>query len=112
MSFVWVESIFVPIRQFEKSVKKNLGQNPLPGIEIDYFIPKGFDTLDVKISILKNEVVIRKFENKKDTIKFKTWQGGPSEKKYLKPKYGFNRFKLNAPYNNDYTTKFTYCCRH
>ena len=37
----------------EKSVKKNLGQNPLPGIEIDYFIPKGFDTLDVKISILK-----------------------------------------------------------
>ena len=26
-------------------------------------------------------------------------------------KYGFNRFKLNAPYNNDYTTKFTYCCR-
>ena len=76
----------------EKSVKKNLGQNPLPGMEIDYFIPKGFDTLDVKISILKNEVVIRKFENKKDTIKFKTWQGGPSEKKYLKPKYGFNRF--------------------
>ena len=76
----------------EKSVKKNLGQNPLPGIEIDYFIPKGFDTLDVKISVLKNDVVIRKFENKKDTIKFKTWQGGPSEKKYLKPKYGFNRF--------------------
>ena len=37
----------------EKSVEKNLGQNPLPGIEIDYFIPKGFDTLDVKISILK-----------------------------------------------------------
>ena len=76
----------------EKSVKKNLGQNPLPGIEIDYFIPKGFDTLDIKISILKNDIVIRKFENKKDTIKFKTWQGGPTEKKYLKPKYGFNRF--------------------
>ena len=30
----------------EKSVEKNLGQNPLPGIEIDYFIPKGFDNLD------------------------------------------------------------------
>ena len=76
----------------EKSVEKNLGQNPLPGIEIDYFIPEGFDTLDVKISILKNDIVIRKFENKKDTVKFKTWQGGPTEKKYLKPKYGFNRF--------------------
>ena len=76
----------------EKSVEKNLGQNPLPGIEIDYFIPKGFDTLDVKISILKNDIVIRRFENKKDTVKFKTWQGGPTEKKYLKPKYGFNRF--------------------
>ena len=64
----------------EKSVEKNLGQNPLPGIEIDYFIPKGFDTLDVKISILKNDIVIRKFENKKDTVKFKTWQGGPRKK--------------------------------
>ena len=31
----------------------------------------------------KNDVVIRTFENKKDTIKFKRWQGGPSEKKYL-----------------------------
>ena len=76
----------------EKSIKKNLGQNPMPGIEIDYFIPEGFDTLDVKISIFKNDIVIRKFENKKDTIKFKTWQGGPPKQKYLEPKYGFNRF--------------------
>ena len=69
-----------------------MGQNPLPGIEIDYFIPKGFDTLDVKILILKDNIVIRKFENKKDTIKFETWQGGPPKQMYLKPKYGFNRF--------------------
>ena len=40
----------------------------------------------------RDESEIRKFENKKDTVKFKTWQGGPTEKKYLKPKYGFNRF--------------------
>ena len=76
----------------EKSIHKNLGQNPLPGIEIDYFIPKGFDTLDVKILILKDNIVIRKFENKKDAIKFETWQGGPPKQKYLNPKYGFNRF--------------------
>ncbi len=75
----------------EKNSKFN-GQNPLPGVTIDYYLPNNFtDSSDLKLEIIdENGVVVRTMTNKKDK-KFKSWPGGPSKPKVIPSKPHLNR---------------------
>lgn len=69
-----------------------LGQNPLPGLIIDYYLPRELDTLELKLEILDSKgIVIRDYSNQKDPD-FKTFTGGPKEEVLLPSNRGINRF--------------------
>lgn len=69
-----------------------LGQNPLTGVILDYFLPKEMDSSKVSIQILdsKNNI-IRTLDNQKDKT-FVRYEGGPAEKPVVPSKKGLNRF--------------------
>lgn len=67
------------------------GQNPKTGVTLDYLIPPGSDSLDLKLEILKDNTVIRTYSNNKPKD-FKSWPGGPSAPQVLPSKPGLNRF--------------------
>lgn len=70
----------------------SLGQNPLTGVILDYFLPKEMDSSKVSIQILdsKNNI-IRTLDNQKDKT-FVRYEGGPAEKPVVPSKKGLNRF--------------------
>ncbi|MDJ0645556.1 MAG: glycosyl hydrolase [Flavobacteriaceae bacterium] len=68
-----------------------LGQNPKPGVLVDYYLPKNADSLKVALEVLENDKVIRTYTNKAPKG-FKTWPGGPGKPAVLPTKKGFNRF--------------------
>jgi len=75
----------------EKNSKFN-GQNPMPGVIIDYYLPNDFvDSSDLKLEILDaNGMVLRTMTNKKNK-KFKSWPGGPPKPSIIPSKPHLNR---------------------
>jgi len=68
-----------------------MGQNPLTGLIIDYFLAENLDSSKVLINILdKNKKTIRTYTNQKDKTYVK-YEGGPAEKKQIPSKKGINR---------------------
>ena len=68
-----------------------LGQNPLPGVILDYYLPKVHDSLVLRLDILNGNKVIRSYSNQKgDNVR--SWAGGPQKKQLLPAKEGYNRF--------------------
>lgn len=68
-----------------------VGQNPKTGVTFDYYLQKKPDSLELKLEVIKNGVVLRTVTNKpvKD---FKSWPGGPPKPSVLPAKEGYNRF--------------------
>ena len=68
-----------------------VGQNPKTGVTFDYYLQKKPDSLELKLEVIRNGVVLRTVTNKavKD---FKTWPGGPPKPAVLPAKEGYNRF--------------------
>jgi hypothetical protein len=75
---------------FEKG--GNRGQNPWPGVSIDYYLPHNFsDTSLLTLEILnEKQQVIRSYSNQKP-VDFKSWTGGPPPPKVIPAKAGLNR---------------------
>ena len=72
------------------SKASTIGENPLPGVILDYYLPKVHDSLAIELEILKGTEIIRSYTNQKDPQE-KTWAGGPPKKKVLPAKEGYNR---------------------
>ncbi len=70
-----------------------LGQNPLSGMTIDYYIPEGHDdSLEVRMEILDEEGTnLRSYSSKPDK-NFMSFPGGPSRPRVLPVQQGVNRF--------------------
>lgn len=69
-----------------------LGQNPMNGVILDYFLPKDLDSSKVVLQILDNQGnIIRTYDNQKDKNYVK-YEGGPAEKPVIPTKKGINRF--------------------
>jgi photosystem II stability/assembly factor-like uncharacterized protein len=69
-----------------------LGQNPMNGVILDYFLPKDMDSSKVVLQILDNQGnIIRNYDNQKDKSYVK-YEGGPAEKPVIPAKKGINRF--------------------
>jgi len=68
-----------------------LGQNPMNGLIIDYYLPENMDSSLVTIEILDaSGKTIRTLNNQKDKTYIK-YEGGPSEKQVIPSKKGLNR---------------------
>jgi hypothetical protein len=67
------------------------GQNPKSGVTFDYYLDKEADSLDLKLEVLQDSIIIRTYTNKKQK-EFKSWPGGPVKPQLLPSKKGFNRF--------------------
>ena len=76
-----------------------IGENPLKGVILDYYLPQIIDSSDLKLDILKGEKIIRSYTSKKNK-KFKSWPGGPPNQPVLKTKKGFNRFNWDLRREN------------
>nr|WP_299168853.1 glycosyl hydrolase [uncultured Allomuricauda sp.] len=72
----------------------SLGQNPKQGVTFDYYLPKDSDSLNLKLEVLQNGIVIRTITNKTQKD-FKSWPGGPPKPAVLPSKKGHNRFTWN-----------------
>ena len=72
------------------SKASTIGENPLPGVILDYYLPKVHDSLAIELEILKGTEIIRSYTNQKGPQE-KTWAGGPPKKKVLPAKEGYNR---------------------
>jgi photosystem II stability/assembly factor-like uncharacterized protein len=70
----------------------SMGQNPMTGVILDYFLPKDMDSAAVTLQIFDSQNnLIREYSNKKDP-NFQRYEGGPSEETVLPSKKGLNRF--------------------
>lgn len=70
----------------------SLGQNPMNGVILDYFLPKDMDSSKIVLQILDSqENIIRTYDNQKDKSYVK-YEGGPAEKPVIPTKKGINRF--------------------
>jgi len=80
-------------RIFSRTTPKNStqGTNPLNGVILDYYLPKGSDSLEVRLDILQGDRVLRSYTSKKNKQQ-KSWPGGPAPEQVLPKKEGFNRF--------------------
>lgn len=82
----------VKISMSGRSSSENVGQNPMTGVIIDYFLPESMDSINLKLEIVNAQgEVIRTYTNQKDKS-FKKYEGGPSPSKQLPAKKGVNRF--------------------
>lgn len=71
---------------------KGMGQNPLAGVIIDYYLPRTMDSLELKIQILDAAgKVVRTYPNQDDPA-YKAYPGGPPAVKRLPTQRGINRF--------------------
>lgn len=70
----------------------NVGQNPWPGIIIDYYLPHDLsDTSVVKLEILDEQGKLVRSMSSKLPKDFKSWPGGPPQPKIIPAKPGLNR---------------------
>jgi hypothetical protein len=76
--------------------KGNIGQNPWPGVSIDYYLPHQLsDSSTVVLEILdKQGQVIRTLSSEKDPG-YSSWPGGPPPPQLLPVKPGLNRTYWN-----------------
>lgn len=85
-----------PTIRFESVGNKNvsgIGQNPLPGMIIDYYLPEAIDTntfLNLAILDAQGQVV-RQYSSQK-TKNFVKYEGGPTQALSLPGSQGINRF--------------------
>ncbi len=72
--------------------KGNVGQNPWPGIILDYYLPHDIsDTSSLVLEIFDADgKLVRSLTNKKPED-FKTWPGGPAPPQIISAKPGLNR---------------------
>lgn len=69
-----------------------LGQNPLSGVILDYYLSEKADTNEVKLEIFNSKgELVRMFTNKKDES-FKPYPGGPPPATTIPAEKGLNRF--------------------
>lgn len=69
-----------------------LGKNPLPGLIVDYYLPRALDSLALTLEILDSKGrVVREYSNLKDPS-YKKFEGGPKAEALLPSKRGVNRF--------------------
>lgn len=69
-----------------------IGQNPDPGVTLDYYLPEAVDSLEVKLQISDmNGKIIRTYTNKKNPD-FKPFPGGPPAPTVIPTAKGLNRF--------------------
>lgn len=93
-----------PTIRFESTGKKSppgLGQNPLPGIIIDYYLPEALDTnssLNMAIIDAQGQV-IRQYSNHQ-TKNYVKYEGGPAQVHPLSGKQGLNRFSWDLRREN------------
>jgi len=71
-----------------------IGENPLPGIIIDYFLPPGLDTSLVELKIFsdnqRSEQALRSYTNRVPDVE--EYEGGPLPELPLSARAGHNRF--------------------
>ena len=68
-----------------------MGQNPMTGVIIDYFLPKDMDSATVSLQIMDNQGnIIRTLDNQKDKS-FMPYDGSPAPKLVIPSKKGINR---------------------
>jgi len=84
-----------PVVRFPMKLEKPslvAGQNPLPGVIIDYSLPVNYDSIEVKLVILdENNITIRRFSNKPQAD-YQRYEGSPAIPPRLTSNAGFNRF--------------------
>lgn len=68
-----------------------LGQNPLQGMIIDYYLPSIPKPGELSLQIMQGDQIIRTYSNKVDE-RFKEYEGGPNREKMLSSMKGINRF--------------------
>ena len=69
-----------------------MGQNPLEGVIIDYFLPWNMDEKELTLEILEaNGELIRKYSNQKP-LEAESYEGGPPKIKEMPSRKGVNRF--------------------
>lgn len=69
-----------------------VGQNPLPGMIIDYYLPPQLDSVRIDLQILDAQgQVIRTFSSKADPD-YQSYPGGPTAEPLLPCGYGIRRF--------------------
>ena len=75
----------------EASMTEGVGQNPMPGVMLTYYLPEKPDTT-VQLEILDGAgTVVRTYSSKKDES-FKSFPGGPPAPAVIPAKAGLNRF--------------------
>ena len=68
-----------------------MGQNPMKGIIIDYYLPHRPEAGELSLQILQENQIIRSFSNQLDE-QFIEYEGGPNREKMLSSMKGINRF--------------------
>lgn len=72
-----------------------VGQNPMNGVILSYFLTKDMDSSKVILQVLDEKgKIIRTYDNQKDPS-FQPYEGGPAPKSMLPSKKGINRFAWN-----------------
>jgi hypothetical protein len=72
-----------------------IGENPVSGVILDYYLPEKVDSSEVTLEILDGSgKVIRSYSSIKDES-FKPFSGGPSPEQVIPSKKGLNRFAWN-----------------
>ncbi|MDH3712039.1 MAG: glycosyl hydrolase, partial [Cyclobacteriaceae bacterium] len=70
----------------------NMGQNPMNGVLIDYYLPEDMDSMEVRLEVLDpSDKPIKTYTNEKDDA-FKPYPGGPPPPDQLPSKKGLNRY--------------------
>lgn len=81
-------------------VPKGIGQNPMNGVILDYYLKEKADTNKVKLEILGMDgKAIRTYVNKKDES-FKPYPGGPPAPVVIPAEAGVNRFAWDFRHEN------------
>lgn len=81
-------------------VPKGIGQNPMNGVILDYYLKEKADTNKVTLQIMGSDgKVIRSYTNKKDES-FKPYPGGPSAPVVIPSEAGINRFAWDFRHEN------------
>ncbi len=91
-------------------VPKGIGQNPMNGVILDYYLKEKADTNKVSLQILdEGGKVIRSYTNKKDE-NFKPYPGGPPAPQVIPAEAGVNRFAWDFRHENitDVPNAFVY----
>lgn len=93
-SKAWLVTPGKAIRLDAPSIPKpipGLGQNPLTGVLVDYFLPNDLDSALVVLDVLDNDgKLLRTYTNQKDKD-YQKYEGGPAPKPVLTSKKGLNR---------------------